>query len=318
LTIHDTTSCIAYIPTLSGDSGLEIYNIYAYNYNGGVNLAGSNSNNILSGANIHDSIWGSSANWDATGCPYHHDGIHAWGILGGEIHGVNYYNNVVQGDFGGCATGAVFFEGYNEGVNLYNNAFLISYTQEGNGIVNLNGFNVGFYNNTILGNLQTGDICFNIGYSSDSSHVYTPSISFENNIVENCRALIELQNSPTLTAWDYNGYGKLTSGATLVYNGTWYYTLSSWQAAKGKDLNSVIPSSGITGSLGLTATGFPQTGSPVIGAGVNLTSLGISELNKSGSAGGTQKPNARSSTGAWTIGVYNLLNAPNNLRVVSN
>lgn len=323
LTIHDTTSCIAYIPTSSGDAGLQIYNAYAYNYNGGVNLAGSSSNNILSGAIIHDSTWGSSANWDATGCPYHHDGIHAWGEFGGEILGVNYYNNVVQGDYGSCPTGAVFFEGYTGNENFYNNLFLITYTQENNGIVNLNGFNIGFYDNTIIGNLQSGDLCFNIGYNSDSSFPYTPSIRFENNIVENCHGLIDQYSTPavTLTAWDYNAYGELPSGSTLIYNGTWYYTFASWQAASGKDSHSVISSGGIAGSLNLSFNGVPQSGSPVIGVGVNLTSLGITNLDSDTSAGGMRTPTGRLLTGAWTIGSYNpnssALAPPANLKVVT-
>jgi hypothetical protein len=78
LTIHDTTSAVAYIPAASGDNGLQIYHVYGYNYNGGVNIAGSSASNILSGASIHDNYLGSAANWDAVGCPYHHDGVHVW------------------------------------------------------------------------------------------------------------------------------------------------------------------------------------------------------------------------------------------------
>ncbi len=302
LTIHDTTGAITYIPLPGNggtDNGLQIYNAYAYNYNGGINLVGSGPTNILSGATIHDSTWGASANWDATGCPYHHDGIHAWGEFGGTILGVNYYNNVLAGNYGGCPTSAVFFEGYTGNENLYNNLFLITYTQENNGIVNLNGFSIGFYNNVILGNLQNGDLCFNIGYGSDSSFPYTPSISFENNIVQNCRTLIEQQNTPTLTAWDYNGYGDLPAGASLVYNGKWYSTLASWQASCACDLHSVIPSAGMNSSLNLTVSGVPKS---VIGTGVNLSGLGMTALNGATSAGGVQIPAARP---PWQIGAYN-------------
>lgn len=87
LTIHDATTALVYIPASRGDAGLQVYNVYAYNYNGGVGIAGSSSGNILSGASIHDSTWGSSANWDATGCPYHHDGIHVWGEFGARSSG---------------------------------------------------------------------------------------------------------------------------------------------------------------------------------------------------------------------------------------
>jgi hypothetical protein len=305
LTIHDTTSAVTYVPASSGDAGLQVYNVYAYNYNGGVNIAGSGSSNILSGATIHDSTWGSTANWDAAGCPYHHDGIHVWGSGGGQILGVNYFNNVVTGNYGACATGAAFFEGYTGNENLYNNLFLITYAQDNAGIVNLNGFNIGFYNNVILGNLQSGDICFEVGYSAEGSPFYTPSISFENNAVENCHGLAVQNNNPTLIAWDHNGYGELPSGSTLVYNGTWYYTLASWQGACACDLHSVTPlTGGIAGSLNLNAVGVPASGSPVISAGVNLTSLGITTLNRDTSAGGTVTPNTRSTTAAWDIGAY--------------
>jgi hypothetical protein len=322
LTIHDTTSAVAYIPAASGDNGLQIYHVYGYNYNGGVNIAGSSASNILSGASIHDNYLGSAANWDAVGCPYHHDGVHVWGQTGGEILGVNYYNNVVAGDYGGCATGAVFFEGYTGNENLYNNLFLITYTQENAGIVNLNGFNIGFYNNTIIGDLQSGDQCFDWGYASDSSFFYTPSISLENNVIGNCHALI-VQNTTTVTktAWDYNAYGELPGGGTMgyTYPATWYYALATWQAACACDSHSVIPSGGITASLNLNTSAVPQSGSPVIGAGANLTSLGITALASDTSAGGTRSPVARSASQAWGIGAYSyasLPDAPTSLDVV--
>lgn len=226
------------------------------------------------------------------------------GGIRGEILGLNYFNNVVTGNYGGCATGAVFFEGYTGNENLYNNLFLITYTQENAGIVNLNGFNIGFYNNTIIGNLQTGDQCFDIGYSSDSSFPYTPSISFENNVVENCSSLVVQYNTPTLVAWDHNGYGELPNRGTVVYNGTWYYSLASWQAACACDSHSVIPGGGIAGSLNIASTGVPQAGSPVIGAGVNLTSLGTTALDSDSSAGGTRMPSARPASAAWDIGAF--------------
>lgn len=310
LTIHDTTSAVAYIPASSGDSGLQIYNVYAYNYNGGVNIAGSSASNILSGANIHDSTWGPTANWDATGCPYHHDGIHIWGTGGGEVLGVNYYNNLVTGNYGGCPTGAVFFEGYTGNENLYNNLFLTTYSQQNSPIVAISGFNVGFFNNTIIGALQSGDQCFGIEENGDASTPFTPSITFKNNTVENCHDLIDQQNTPTLTAWDHNSYGELPGGSTLVYNGTWYYTLASWQAVCACDSHSVIPSGGITASLNLNASGVPQSGSPVIGAGVNLSALGFPALNSDTSDGDVRTPVARCVTTAWDIGAFSYTSVP--------
>lgn len=309
-TIHDMSAGLNYLPASAGDSGLQFYNMYMYNYNGGINLAASESSEILSGASIHNSYFGSTANWDAPlsggSCKYHHDGIHAWGEFGGEVTGVQFYDNIVTGDYGGCPTGAIFFEGYTGNSNFYNNVFSTTYTTMSNGIVNIDGFNIGFYNNTILGALQPSDICFVTGYGSDSSFVYTPSISFENNILQNCHTLIEQTPAGgpvVMTAWDYNAYGNLPSLGTLVYNGSPYASLAAWRTGCGNptngscDHNSVIPSGGISASLGLVG-GIPSPGSPVVGVGVNLTALGLTGLNFDYT--GTPRP----ATGPWTIGAY--------------
>jgi hypothetical protein len=311
LTIHDSTAGVQYVPG-SSDNGLQIYSTDIYNVVGGINLATSKSSNTMTGAAIHDNHIHDLSNWSTTTCYYHIDGIHAWGLTNGVISGVSFYNNLMDGNYGSCPTGTVFFEGYTHDDLFYNNVFVPTYTQEAAGIVGINGFNDQFYNNVVLGQAKAGDQCVNFGYSPDSWTPYTPSMRGENNIIENCGTLMNFNSNPTLalTAWNYNAYGQLPSGGTVVYNGTWYYSLASWQSYCSCDSHSVIPSSGITASLGLNMSGTPQLGSPVINAGTNLMSLGITVLDSSTSAGNTVTPMARPATGAWTIGAGNYYIVP--------
>lgn len=305
-TIHDATGALDYIPT-TGDNGLQVYNNAAYNVNAGVAVAGSSSGNVLIAAQIHDNYIHDEANWDATGCPYHHDGIHAWGEFGGAVSGVNFYNNWIGGNFGGCPTGAIFFEGYTHDSLFYNNVVNTTYTQQNNPIVALSGFNLTVVNNTLIGAFQGSDICFWTGYSSDSSLSFTPSITFENNIISGCHTLTDQGQSPVLTAWDYNVYGGNNSNPWYVLraNGTqtWYPALGGWQSACACDSHSKFGSSQTYAEV--NTDGTLQAGSPAAGAGANLASLGIALLDADTTAGGTRTPTGRPASGAWSVGAYN-------------
>lgn len=313
LKIHDNVmpyaiSGIQYVPISGGDSGLSIYNNEIYNTNGGIVIASSSNISNLSGAQIYGNYIHDAQLEDAAGCPGHHDGIHMWGINGGTNANVNFYNNWISGNFGGCPTGAIFFEGTNRNVQMYNNLINITYTVMYNGIVNVNGDGVAggyqIYNNTIMGN-HVNDTCFVIGGIGNS-------VSFENNIVSGCGTLIYVLNATTTTSWDYNIYGcQNLMGASCGSSGyvpssnfvsspssiTTWYNFSGWKSLCSCDAHSVQNYG--ASWLALGSNGTPQYSSPAISAGTNLTSLGITPLNSDRL--GTPRP----SIGAWTIGAYN-------------
>lgn len=320
---HDVRACLSYNP-VANDSGLQVYNNNFYNADG-INI--ENNGVSLVGYAIHDNQIHDIANWDASGCPYHHDGIHSWALTGGTSSGELFYNNLISGNFGTCPTGALFFEGTHSNSQIYNNVFMITYTQENNGIVNVNGTNFQVYDNTIIGDSGVGsDICFNIGAASGR-----PSITFENNILVNCNTLLLTQNSPKYTLWDYNTYGGCAatgcnSGTPIVVNGSSFDTFAAWQAACACDSHSQYGAP--TSFAGLNSSGVPQSGSPAINDGANMTSIGLAALDSDTSAGDTRTPTARPAgacgapgqSSCWTIGAYNYgsggPNPPTNLSAV--
>jgi hypothetical protein len=163
-------------------------------------------------------------------------------------------------------------------------------TPTANGILcNSSGINNFVYNNSIFGpdSINDGGVCVTEKVQG----------KFENNFVAGCNALILSGGlAPTMTM-DYNVYANCSNS----YN-CWSFgsadtsNFATWQGTYGYDSHSVNDQASTTG--GLNSSGVPQAGSPVIGAGTNLTNLGITALD-SDLAG-----NARPSTGAWDIGAY--------------
>jgi len=77
----------------------------------------------------------------------------------------------------------------------------------------------------------------------------------------------------------------------LVFGNGFAYSLAQWQAL-GFDVNSK------TTDPKFDASYYPTTGSSAIGAGANLSNVGIVGLNYD------KDGNARPATGAWDIGAY--------------
>src|SRR5947199_8826180 len=94
-----------------------------------------------------------------------------------------------------------------------------------------------------------------------------------------------------------NAYPSVSGSRLWKYGSTSYSTLSAWQVATGQDSNAVYTSA----NAGLDSTYRPPTGSVVIDAGANLTSLGISALNSD--KAGVDSP----ASGPWVEGGYAVL-----------
>ncbi|MFZ1007501.1 MAG: hypothetical protein WAN65_11725, partial [Candidatus Sulfotelmatobacter sp.] len=76
-TMHDAGWCL-FQAYSNGDSNTTISGNNIYNFDHGWMLATSSANNFTN-AYFHDNQVHDAANWDAGGCPYHHDGIHTFG-----------------------------------------------------------------------------------------------------------------------------------------------------------------------------------------------------------------------------------------------
>ena len=291
--IEDVASAIVYVPGSSADSGFQVYNNYIYNINSSVDIS-NNNNGTLTAASIHDNRFSSTANWDATGCPAHHNSLHAFAYTTTNS-GIDYYNNLIDGDWGNCATSGLFIEGggsVNNNIRVFNNLWNYTYIQENGALVNITagGF-IRVYNNAILGTYQPGDVCLSIDSLAGAS-VYV-----ENNIVSNCGTVISTKAVGEILVWDYNIYaGPSPNTWTDQEVPAWYSAFSDWKSHCSCDSHSLYNSS--AGYPALTSNGALQVTSPAIGAGANLTSLAITALNSD--LAGVARP----ASAAWDAGAY--------------
>jgi len=295
--IHDCGWCIFQNFT-NGDANIDIHGNDIYNMDHGWMLATAGANAATGPIEFHNNRVHDTANWDATGCAYHHDGIHTFGVSGSSIDGLSVYNNYFYGNWGSCPTGFIYFEsGSSNPTHLrswkvFNNVGVVG---AGSGL-NTNGW-FGLFsgesgsqlvaNNTIIGpNNTDNSICYSIQGMS--------GLTFKNNVVTNCGDPVGISSS-TVSELDYNLYGTScgNGGNCFIWNGSFLGSFAAWKSASGGDANAIQNNSPL-----LNADGTPQLSSPAIAAGANLTSLGITALNsdKSGIA--------RPATGAWDIGAY--------------
>ena len=100
-----------------------------------------------------------------------------------------------------------------------------------------------------------------------------------------------------IIASDYNDFYSAATG--FYVQGVGSYTFSEWQRL-GYDAHS------ITSNPALSSSYVPQSGSPVIGAGTNLTSTCSGQPNPGlGALCYDAAGNPRPVSGAWTTGAYN-------------
>lgn len=315
--------------TFSTQSWISVYFIFT--------VAGSYSNFTFTGNDIShtsNAIWvaSSSANtaihtFNASNNVYHdfHDNMVA-GTHGNGFHyfsggnhsdstqymdGVTYCGNRSYGDFtssgtfvsdvsGGAMTALFFTEGSASGV-ICNNDFSFSPAQGGlfrnlldlTGGLNPHPVSLQVYNNSLV-NVGINSMTSAIGVSY---MVSGDSVVLQNNIASGMSICVYAEDAVSGAALssDYNLW-NCSSGTNRI--NTTYYNYSQWQAL-GYDPH---PSPSILGldPSWIAAPGNERllSGSPAIGAGINLTSLGIAALN-SDKAGV-----ARPATGAWDIGAY--------------
>lgn len=307
-TLHDAGWCIKNFYQ-NGDTNVKVYNNNIYNCDHGYSAAGygaiSATQFFFYNNHVHD-----YANWDTTSNRYHHDGVHAFGAGGASLTGLQIYNNVFDGNTGNNFTSHIYLEKPDSSPSLTNTLIfnnIVDGTNQPGGnfglITDARTTGTKIYNNTIIGVNRNGSYCIIVS-AGDTS--------IKNNVMSGCWAgIFQYQAAPSVTL-DTNIYANIGScGVGYSFTANCYGTLASWQTYSGQDVHSqLVP------SADLNTNYQPNSSSPVIRAGVNLTSLGITALTSD--KGGILRP----ANEAWDAGALQFAvptstpNPPTNLKVI--
>lgn len=265
----------------AGAANIEMDHNSAHNVNFAIVGSPFGNNTHANGYLIHDNEAYDWQNWDdVAGNCCHHNGV----ILPTQgsntdnvgIDGLQIYNNYWHGDSGAfmtahifldceevgdyCFPGSLFFNNIHvagAGGNSPANGFMS--IGSGNNLV----YTIGVYNNTFMYTSQLGGRCI-----QGSGAAWT----FKNNTFLNCGQVYYTQtDSSQLVASDYNNFWIPTSGAApMTYfgpDGSTNQTFAGYKMATGFDAHStnVTPNYNTTNFV-------PNSGSPLISAGLNVSS----------------------------------------------
>lgn len=291
-TVHDAKWCILFAYG-APSSGVQISGNTTYNCDHGVVFgdasAGSTGSGTIYGNNISN-----MSNWDDAGDVNHHDGIHDWANFTGSSYTLRIYNNYLYGNGGANFNSWIAIEANGIGSTVFNNVISMqSNCVGGVGLIGLftgggpNGSGVGIYNNTIRGN-GPSDNCVGIGVQSQ-----TGGTAIKNNITENVGTFTYIPTSGQIAASGVNNNVWYNSSNGFWCPGAVEVSFSLWQSSCGFDAQ------GVNANSNLNSTFAPVAGSPAIGAGANLTPLGLSALNQDKAGLKRQPPML-----PWTAGAY--------------
>lgn len=291
LTVHDANLGILYgITGTATNLAIVGPSTLFYNTNQSIEV-GNTGAFTLTGLSIHDVEAREWSNWDDTANNNHHNAVHLFTVSSaGVITGTfQIYNNYFHGDMGNHATAFMFLESNTGGLmgppTIFNN--VTNHTSTGNaspnGLLYAQVANGNLFNNTWIDAGGSG------GNAWNCLDIAASGWTIKNNIEQGCNVYTYLEGSNTFTATDYNEY--FGGPPNWDYQGVFKTTFANWKTACSCDANGNIADPNMNGSFQPVAT------SGAIGAGVDLSGLGITALN-SDKAG-----NARSAP--WTIGALN-------------
>lgn len=310
-------------------NGFTFNNNYCYNMDHCIAFGNGNTN-ITAPSLLQDNHFGSTANWDGPGCPYHHDGVHFWAQQSGSTGSVsNVYliRNKMDGNQGqgslGCFNAMFYIEQGISNVVAYNNLAIIASGSTSAGVLTLANkpgstvTGMYAYNNTVMwlppvdytgdtlqftevsGNsvaeinnvLQGGSNTITIGTGGEPAPPCTNPPGGSS--IPGC-VLTNIYENIGADGGGYNEYGYDGSNTAAVK--TWQGMLPS---GSGGDAGAKALSPLSAFLLG--SNGAPQSGSPLIQAGTNLTP--ICGLNSYMAALCSDMfGNPRPTSGAWDVG----------------
>lgn len=296
--IHDVGWALRDVYT-STDDNVRIYSNDISRCGHALAIAASDGSVTNGSFYYYDNYVHDFGNWDSPGCSVAHtSAIHAYGINGSKITGTLWiYDNKFEGS-GSCMTADIYLEGNagsawtdNTGsAKIFNNYMTASGYVTGL-VQPYNGTNIEIYNNTIIGNGESSTICLEFGGTSTD-------VTVENNFIGNCGFLISAYAGEAVDPGlniNYNVYADCSG-----YNCFWVGSTDtgSFSAYRSRYPNFDMNSIDSTASSGGLLNGVPQSGSPVIDSGNNLTGLRYDPLDRDIS--GQVRPQST----PWCVGAY--------------
>jgi len=278
------------------ESNYSIYGNHIYNVNWGIAGGDARAGSSLSGLLVYGNQIHDFVNWNTSSNTFHHDGIFFWAQqTGSSIRApIAIYNNTIYGNFGSanCTAGLYLQKGYSgqtiDSVFVFNNVIDIS-GWCGYGVIALNNIqsNSQIFNNTLSNGLLFGP-------SGQGS-----AAVLANNVWLSAQPGQGMYSTEAgIQASDYNDWYNLSVNA-FYYNSMWYKSLANWRTSTGFDQNS------ITLFPNLNLAYQPRLGSPLIGAGKNLTSICSGQPNPGiGALCFDAAGRPRHASEAWDIGAY--------------
>lgn len=319
-TMHDAGWCLI-DSYAQGDADVAFYNNEVYNIDHGYVLSGATYTGSSGPFLFHDNHIHDFANWDVTSNDYHHDGIHCFSSNSGgnPINGIYIYNNVFDGQLGVGINSDIYIEGstgppcasVTTPIYLFNNVLAISHYSTAGHMGLFSGKDAAYSNTLISTDNNSNGTCWTTSGAYGGIGVQTE----ENNIIAGCFIL----QSYTPGSWALGGLGHNVYGSPVNTASDFWcqgqISFANWLACVGNPPNTVLMSAvGVS-----TSTGMPTAGSPVLGAGANLTSLCTGDLAPlcMDIAG-----NSRPASGAWDAGAYQISSSqpapPQDLTATSN
>jgi hypothetical protein len=332
---YNTTGIIIRNNIVSGGLGAGIYcrlctntQIYDNTSHGMTGSAGGTDADgiVVTAANSTDSTYAHGVQiYNNTVYENHQDGI----IINGEYESIygNLVHDNIYSDWATTHPDGIECNGESDGYTgcthtlVYNNT---AYDQSQN--IYFNGLgtpaqdsDIWIFNNVLYTNptsstgvpLSTSAVCCNINlYDGDSVYVFNNTIGnsqngymaiflqtftnahIKNNIINNQTGVgLQIPDSAVVAELDYDLYNDPT---LILWNGSQLNSIAAVKSTTGFETH------GLQGDPLTNAFPTPtlQAGSPAIGAGVNLTSLGVAQLNSDFT--GAPRP----SSGAWDIGAF--------------
>lgn len=259
----------------------------------------------VSGFQVHDNWWYGTGTWWTAGDDFHLENGH-FETDGGSATGMMIYNNKFgpenNNHYGaGAQTSHIYISGNVSGLRFFNNLCANSPTDFMPCFEATNGMPAAtIVNNTFFsGAAQAGSE----GYSFDDGSI--TNLVFKNNVVVHGNGLVAQNGSFASGGLNNNAYDSQTP-QQFGYDGANKTALSQWQNATGQDARAIYQS---FSSLMVNADGTLQSGSPIIGLGANLGSLGIAALQSGapqdfGVEGGCGSGCIARGSGAWDGGAF--------------